>query len=114
MRNTNTNPNPDNFNKANSGHSSPEFPYSQTNTFIVKESNGIGTAGFVMSLISLFFGWVPFLGWILWMLGLCFSIAGMFRNPKGLAIAGLVISLIGIILLIFVFGALFVAASMQG
>ena len=40
------------------------------------------------------------------MLGLIFSACGMFKPPRGLAIAGLVISLIGIILLLVVFGAL--------
>jgi hypothetical protein len=71
-----------------------------------KKSNGIGTAGFVLALIAIFLGWVPVLGWILWLLGLIFSFAGVFKEPKGLAIAGLVISLIGIILLIAVFGSL--------
>ena len=28
-----------------------------------KESNGIGTAGFVLAIIALFFGWVPVLGY---------------------------------------------------
>ena len=71
-----------------------------------EKSNGMGTAGFVLALIALFLGWVPFLGWIIWLLGLIFSAVGVFREPKGLAIAGLVISLIGIILLIVVFGAI--------
>ncbi|MGM0649449.1 MAG: hypothetical protein ACQES1_02960 [Bacteroidota bacterium] len=68
------------------------------------DKNGIGIAGFVLAIIALFLGWVPFLGWILWLLGLIFSFAGVFKKPRGLAIAGLVISLIGIILLIVVFG----------
>ena len=71
-----------------------------------KESNGVGTAGFVLALIALFFGWVPVLGWIIWVLGLILSFVGVFKTPKGMAIAGLVISLIGIILLLTVFGAL--------
>ena len=71
------------------------------------QSNGVGTAGFVLAIIAIFFGWVPFLGWILWALGLILSFAGVFKVPRGLAIAGLVISLIGIILLIAVFGAIF-------
>lgn len=71
-----------------------------------KKSNGIGTAGFVLSLIAIFFGWIPFLGWILWLLGLIFSFIGLFKKPKGLAIAGLVISTIGFFLLILVFAAL--------
>ena len=71
-----------------------------------KKSNGVGTAGFVLALIALFLGWVPVLGWIIWFLGLILSFVGVFGTPKGMAIAGLVISLIGIILLLIVFGAL--------
>ena len=77
-----------------------------------KKTNGIGTAGFVLAIIALFLGWIPFLGWIVWLLGLIFSFVGVFRTPKGLSIAGLVISLIGIILLIVVFGIIGGAASM--
>jgi len=80
---------------------------SQGQTIIInqqqKKSNGLGTAGFVLALIALFLGWVPVLGWILWLLGLIFSFIGVFKKPKGLAIAGLVISLIGIIVLIVIF-----------
>ncbi|MDR3266878.1 MAG: hypothetical protein LBT24_04825 [Tannerella sp.] len=72
----------------------------------VSKSNGIGTAGFVLAIIALFLGWIPALGWILWVLGLLLSFAGMFKKPKGLAIAGLIISLIGLILIIAVFGAI--------
>ncbi|MDR1225395.1 MAG: hypothetical protein LBK47_00665 [Prevotellaceae bacterium] len=71
-----------------------------------KQSNGIGTAGFVLALVAVFLGWVPVLGWILWIVGLILSFAGLFKSPKGLAIAGLVISLIDLILLISVFGAI--------
>jgi hypothetical protein len=42
---------------------------------------------------------------------LVLSFAGIFKRPKGMAIAGLVISLIGIIMLVFVFGILMVAAA---
>ena len=37
------------------------------------KSNGIGTAGFVLALIAVFLGWVPVLGWIIWLLGLVLS-----------------------------------------
>ncbi|MBU3852808.1 MAG: hypothetical protein H9789_03080 [Candidatus Paraprevotella stercoravium] len=70
------------------------------------KSNGMGTAGFVLALIGLFLSWIPFLGWTIWILGLIFSIIGIFRKPKGLAIAGLCISCIGLILLILLAGAL--------
>jgi hypothetical protein len=46
----------------------------------------------------------PVFGWILWLLGLILSFVGVFKSPKGLAIAGLVISLLGLILLIMVLG----------
>ena len=61
---------------------------------IVKEekSNGMGTAGFVLSLISLILCWVPVISWILCALGSIFSFIGVFRRPRGLAIAGLIIS----------------------
>lgn len=70
------------------------------------KSNGIGTAGFVLAIIALFLGWIPILGWLVWLTGLVLSFVGIFRKPKSLAIAGLVISLIGIILLIFIFAGL--------
>lgn len=68
----------------------------------VRETNGIGTAGFVLSLIALVGGWLPFIGWLVWLLGLIFSIIGVTRKPNGLAIAGLIISLIGLVLLILI------------
>ena len=78
---------------------------------VERKSNGVGVAGFVLALIAVFLGWVPVLGWILWFLGLILSFVGVFKQPRGLAIAGLVISLIGIILILTVFGALLGAAS---
>ncbi len=77
-----------------------------------KSSNGIGTAGFILALIAIFLGWVPFLGWIIWMLGLIFSAIGIFKTPRGFAIAGLVISLIGIIFLLVIFGAIIGSAAL--
>ncbi len=75
------------------------------------KSNAMGTAGFVLALIAIFLGWVPIIGWFLWLLGLIFSAIGVFRTPKGFAIAGLAISLIGTILLIAVFGAILGGAA---
>jgi len=57
-----------------------------------KSSNGFGVAGFVLGLIGLFT--FPF--FILGFLGFIFSFIGLFRAPRGLAIAGLVISLISL------------------
>ena len=75
------------------------------------QKNGMGTAGFVLALVGLIFSWVPVLGWILWILGLIFSIIGVCRKPKGLAIAGLIISCLYIILVTVVIGAIFGAAA---
>ncbi|MGC1203765.1 MAG: hypothetical protein WA839_02645 [Flavobacteriaceae bacterium] len=88
---------------------------SQGQTIIINqkqnESNGTGTTGFVLALIALFLGWIPILGWIIWILGLILSFVGIFKKPKGLAIAGLVISLLGLILLIFLFAGLAILGS---
>ncbi len=78
-----------------------------------RKSNGIGSAGFVLALLSLFIGWIPILGWIMWILGFIFSLIGVFKFPRGLSIAGLVISLVGVILIVLVFGAIGAAAMMS-
>lgn len=67
-------------------------------TILVREqrykSNGLGTAGFITSLLGLLLSWVPILGWILWLVGALLSLIGVFKNPRGLAITGLILSLI--------------------
>lgn len=64
-------------------------------TVIVKpRTNGLGTAGFVLSLVGLCFCWIFPVYAILTFLGFLFSFIGIFRAPRGLAIAGLVISLL--------------------
>ena len=77
-------------------------------TIIIREesrkSNGLGTAGFVLALLALLGCWVPVLNWILWWLGFIFSFIGIFKSPRGLAIAGLCISLVDLIPLILLLG----------
>lgn len=74
------------------------------------KSNGIGVAGFVLAILSLFTFFIPFLNFIIWLLGLIFSSAGLYRAskdkdlPKGLSIAGLVLSLIGLLFLLMFIG----------
>lgn len=72
---------------------------------VIKKGNGIGIAGFVLAIVALIFCWLPVINWILWILGLVFSIIGMFKRPKGLAIAGLVISLASILISLLIIGA---------
>ena len=71
-----------------------------------KKSNGLGTAGFVLALCGILFSWIPGFNWVLWALGFIFSFVGIFRKPKGLAIAGLVISCLDLIILIALIGTL--------
>jgi hypothetical protein len=82
---------------------SQQYPVMTVNQ---KTGNGIGVAGFVLALLGLIFSWVPVIGWIFWLLGLIFSAVGMTKKPKGLAIAGLIISLIDLIVLVALAGAL--------
>ena len=64
------------------------------------QRNGIGTAGFVLALLGIFLAWIPVAGFIIWILGAIFSLIGIFRRPRGLAIAGAAISFSGIIILL--------------
>jgi hypothetical protein len=67
------------------------------------DGSGIAVAGFVLAIIALFGGWIPFIGWLAWLLGLIFSCIGLSKSKrpddsrKGLAIAGLVISLVALV-----------------
>lgn len=65
----------------------------------VKLRNGLGTAGFVVSLVSVF---LPFIfGLVGGIVGLTLSCVGLSRQhlPKGLAIAGVVLGILAIILI---------------
>ncbi|MGH7131311.1 MAG: hypothetical protein ACREJO_05135 [Phycisphaerales bacterium] len=70
-------------------------------------SNGFGITGFILSLVALL-GGVCF-GTLLSPLSLLLSIIGLRREPRGLAIAGTILSIIGIIWLavwIIIFGSI--------
>ena len=77
-------------------------------TVIVNErkSNGIGTAGFVFALLGIILSWVPVVDFVIWFLGLLFSFIGLFKAPRGLAITGFLLSIIGIIIIIAIFGSI--------
>ena len=70
----------------------------------VQRGNGLAVAGLVMGILALVLCWIPFLNWILAVLGIVFGGVGMSKankgaSGKGLAVAGLVLGLVG-----FVFG----------
>lgn len=80
----------------------------ENETTVTQGKNGIGTAGFILALCAVVLSWVPVLGQILWLLGLIFSAIGISKakktgKGKGLSIAGLVISLIGVVIMILMF-----------
>lgn len=74
-----------------------------------RPSNGLGTAGFVVGLIGLLFSFIPLIGVVAWplvILGIIFSAVGISKaakgraTNKGLAIAGLVVSIAGLVVCI--------------
>jgi hypothetical protein len=71
--------------------------------------NGLGTAGFVLGLLGLLFSPIPVVGLVAWplvILGLVFSLVGFGRARRGhatnggLAIAGIVVSALGLLVCI--------------
>lgn len=80
----------------------PWQPYGQQQ----RRSNSMGTVGFIFALVSIFCGWIPIAGWIVWLVGAVFSFIGLFSRPRGLAIAGVIISLVLIPLIVTVLIAL--------
>ncbi|WP_350343906.1 hypothetical protein PRVXT_000268 [Proteinivorax tanatarense] len=72
----------------------PQVSYSSEN----KQPGGVGIAGFVLALISLFLP-IPIIDIFIGFIALILSVVGMSNNRanRGLAIAGLVISIIAII-----------------
>ena len=78
------------------------------------QKNSLGTAGFVLSLVALVVGWFPVVGWIVWFLGAIFSTIGIFRKPRGLAIAGACISFFWLIIFVLIFGVFMTAVVADG
>lgn len=60
------------------------------------KTNSKGVVGFVCSLLTIILCWVPLLGILLGIISFIFSILGLSKGPKGLAIAGLIISIVAI------------------
>ncbi|AXB48229.1 hypothetical protein A4R43_02630 [Amycolatopsis albispora] len=71
--------------------------------------NGLGTAGFVLGLVGLIFAFIPLIGIVAWpltILGLIFGVIGLQRanrgqsTNKGMAIAAIALSAIGLVICI--------------
>src|SRR5688572_24971917 len=73
------------------------------------QGNGMAVTGLVLGIIGLVLCWIPFLGWLLALLGVIFGALGVSKankiqgRGKGMAIAGLVTGVIGLLLGIILF-----------
>ena len=78
--------------------------------------NGLGVAGFVIALIGFIFSWIPLINvfsiWLCWV-GLVLSLVAVFlkNKKKGLAIAGIVLGVVGIALYYLVYAGIRAALS---
>lgn len=83
----------------------------QSNPYVllpVRQTNSLGTTGFVISLVGL-----VVTGGILCPIGLLLSLIALGKQPRGLAVAGVILGLIGScagLLIFLAFGALILAA----
>jgi hypothetical protein len=59
--------------------------------------SGSSITGFVLGILALSLCWIPFFGLTVAVLGIVFSGIGMGRDLRGLAIAGLILSIIAVI-----------------
>lgn len=81
------------------------------------QTNPMGTAGFILSIVTAVIGWIPYMGWLIWVLAVVFSAIGMSRKPRGLAIAGLIIALglpLLLVLAVIAFGISIAALGSTG
>ena len=80
-----------------------------------KPMNGVGLAGMIVGILSYIFCWVPVLDFILGLVGVILSGVGMSRKANyrlnGFAVAGLVLSIIGLFIGLIYMIVFFVALS---
>lgn len=78
----------------------------------------MAVAGLVMGIIALVLCWVPFLNWIMSLLGIIFGALGMSKanriggRGKGMAVAGLICAILGVVVSILLI-LFFVTAAKQ-
>lgn len=58
------------------------------------KKNMFGTVGFFLAVIAIYLFWFPVIGQVIWLSGIVFSIVGIYKTPKSLPTAGLVLSFI--------------------
>lgn len=72
------------------------------------QGNGLAIAGLVLGLLGLLLCWVPFLGWLLAILGIIFGAIGVSKakrvqRGKGMALAGLITGVAGLVIGVILF-----------
>lgn len=67
---------------------------------IINKENKYGTIGLLLATFALFFDTMPWLGWLLLLLGFIFSIIGLIKHSSSNARLGLVVSFIAVIPLV--------------
>lgn len=75
------------------------------------QKNGVGIAGFVMSITGLILCWVPIIKWLLLVPAFLLSFIGMFKKPHTLAVIGSIISALVILVIVIIKAAFFSAIT---
>ena len=83
---------------------------------VAPTGNGMAIAGLVLAICAVAFSWIPGVNLLCWVLSLIFSILGLRKANRGaphrgMAIAGLVIPVAGVILLMLYYFVEFVLAG---
>lgn len=76
-------------------------------------TNTLGLTGFILSIVAFILSWIPILGGLLWLVGAILSIVGLFKAPRGFAIAGTIISFLMIFVFLFFFMGFMMLAAMS-
>lgn len=89
----------------------PSAPAPAVEPAPAKRPNGIAVAGLIMGILTVVLCWLPGIPFLTGLLGTIFSIAGIAKKNayfKGAAVAGLILSIIGVILSVFALLALII------
>ncbi len=82
------------------------------------ETSGFAVASLVLGILGLILGWIPFFGWIMVLLALVFGIIGLIKSKKsgkgkGMAIAGIILSIVSMVIGIFLILSIIFAGRMS-
>lgn len=79
-------------------------------TTVGPKKNGIGKAGMIVSIVGFVLSFIPIiniLGFVVALVGGVLSLIGVFKQPRKLAIIGLILSALGPLMYLMVISALF-------